>query len=244
MTAARHQLAATMVLGLTLTACVTTGDDMPTSQQQTSTSDGGEEGPTTEVAGRSAAPTDVDLTASITATAETATAPEGFTSGLEGVLVSYTVTNEGAEPIKVAQDRAASQAPSAAQAPAGVWVSAGSEADVVRLSKQVFGIPDGVLPNEVHRAASTTVEPGASAEDTAFVPLELRTDLPSGSETITVTESPLADPGAARRLEVCVQIAPGPPAGQEEPYASTIAADAQDTALVCSEPIMLPGGER
>ena len=244
MTAARHQLAATMVLGLTLTACVTTGDDMPTSQQQTSTSDGGEEEPTTEVAGRSAAPTDVDLTASITATAETATAPEGFTSGLEGVLVSYTVTNEGAEPIKVAQERAASQAPSAAQAPAGVWVSAGSEADVVRLSKQVFGIPDGVLPNEVHRAASTTVEPGASAEDTAFVPLELRTDLPSGSETITVTESPLADPGAVRRLEICVQIAPGPPAGQEEPYASTIAADAQDTTLVCSEPITLPGGER
>jgi len=182
------------------------------------------------------------LDATVEAAAALREAPDGFTRGVEGVQVSYTVTNDGSEPIKVATDRAPAQAASVVAAPEAVWTSAGSDADVVRLSKQVFGLPDGVLPSSLHRAASATVEPGSSTQDTAFVPLPLRPELPNGTETITVTELPLGDPGAVRRLEICVQIAPGPPVGQDEPYASTIAADAPDTALACSDPIELPEG--
>ncbi|ANS80276.1 hypothetical protein SGUI_2880 [Serinicoccus hydrothermalis] len=231
-----RRLPAALLLALAVTACTNEGEEMTPTGQGPESSGGG--------ATSSAPSAPVELVASVTATVEPGSAPEGFTSGLEGLLVSYSVTNEGAEPIKVATDRAAAQARSATQAPAAVWTSAGSEEDVARLSKQVFGIPDGVLPNEVHRATSVTVEPGATTEDSAFLPLPLQPELPSGGETITVTESPLTDPDAVRRLEVCVQIAPGPTPGQEEPFASTIAADAGDTALVCSEPIPLPGDER
>lgn len=233
-----QSLAVVSAVAIFLAGCIQQGDGMQDEQQPgTSASEDVTAGDDTE---QSTAPVEADLRASVTGSAEIATAPEGFTSGIEGVLVSYTVTNEGPEPIKVAQDRAASQARSATQAPAAAWVSAGSEEGVVRLSKQVFGIPEGVLPAALHRASSTTVEPGGAAEDTAFVPLPLRTDLPSGTETITVTEDPLSDPGSVTALEICVQIAPGPTPGQEEPFASTIAADAPGTALVCSDPIELP----
>lgn len=238
---ARRGVAAGITLAIAMTGCTTTGEDMPTSDQQTSASDTGR---TTDAAEGSAAPTSADLKATVTASAEIATAPEGFTSGLEGVLVTYTVTNDGPEPIKVATGRAAAQAASAVAAPEGVWTSQGSEDTVVRLSKQVFGLPAGVLPNELHRASSVTVEPGSSTQDTAFTPLPLRPELPSGSETITVTEKPLSNPGSVTRLEVCVQIAPGPTPGQGEPFASTIAADATGTSLVCSDPVELPEENR
>lgn len=239
---ARLSVAAGITLAIAITGCTTTGEDMPTSDQQTSVSDTTRR--TTDAAGGSAAPTSADLEATVTASAEIATAPEGFTSGLEGVLVTYTVTNDGPEPIKVATGRAAAQAASAVAAPEGVWTSQGSEDTVVRLSKQVFGLPAGVLPNELHRASSVTVEPGSSTQDTAFTPLPLRPELPSGSETITVTEKPLSNPGSVTRFEVCVQIAPGPTPGQGEPFASTIAADATGTSLVCSDPVELPEESR
>ncbi|MFK5582651.1 hypothetical protein [Serinicoccus sp. LYQ131] len=229
-------VALTMIM--TLAACGSQEEQMGTEETTPATT-----GPPADEDTRTSAEPDA-FSVSVDASATPATAPEGFTAGLEGVLVTYTVTNDGPEPIKVATDRGSGQTRSSVTASAAVWVSAGSSPDVARLSKQVFGIPDGVLPTDLHRVGSATVEPGGTLEDTAFVTLPLATDLPEGTRTITVTEDPLQDPAAVTGVEVCVQLAPGPEPGQEEPYASTIAANASGTTTVCSEVVELPEGTR
>lgn len=151
--------------------------------------------------------------------------------------VSYTVTNDGDAPLLVLTERGHDQSSSsmAPREPGSVWVSQAAP-EVARLSKQVFSTTPGTLLYAPWRAPATLVEPGGTLSGEMTAPLPLRGDLPEVSEALVHDEQPLTTtPG---QVEVCVQVAlsPGPTAYNDE-----ITMDSPGRALVCTDPLALPG---
>lgn len=176
-------------------------------------------------------------TADITATIERGPAPtEAYSTDQAGLWVRYTVTNTGETPLLVLTDRGHAQSAqsSAPEIDSSVWVS-GTDDGVVRLSKQVFFAPGGVLPTDPWRAPAVLIDPGESVEGEAFALEPLRTDLPAAGQTLTHDEQPVADDLTG--VEVCVQIAPsaGPDAYNDE-----ISMTTEGRSLVCSAVLDLP----
>lgn len=157
----------------------------------------------------------------------------------QGLLVSYTVTNDGDAPLLVLTERGHDQSnsSSAPREPGSVWVSEASPG-VARLSKQVFGTTPGTLLYAPWRAPAALVDPGERLDGEMSVPLPLRGDLPEVSEALVHDEQPLT--AAPDQVEVCVQVAPSP---GPTAYNDEITMDSPGRALVCTGPLELPTDE-
>lgn len=201
-------------------------------------------GETTPQPGPGAPPPDPVTSTASTQEAAVTTEPAPARASIEatlspdeqGLLVSYTVTNDGDAPLLVLTERghAQSNVSTAPPEPESVWVSQASP-DVARLSKQVFSTTPGTLLSAPWRAPATLVEPGASLDGQMSVSLPLRTDLPEVSEAMVHDEQPLTtSPG---QVEVCVQVAPSP---GPTAYNDEITMDSPGRALVCTGPLALP----
>jgi hypothetical protein len=189
----------------------------------------------------SAAGTAAEVRATVEVQAEAGPGPEDYQAGTEGVTLSYVVRNDGDAAILVVRERGHRQSSEshAPDVPEAVWVS-GGDADTVRVSKELFPVPSGIELHEPYRAPADLVEPGAEMTGTAFLPLPLRTDLPSGGETLVVEARPVT--GDETRVELCLQVAPDPRVEHPDAFTDEITSGHGDRSLVCSEPIELPGG--
>lgn len=163
-----------------------------------------------------------------------------YPEGIAGLTVSYTVTNDGSEPVLVVLERGHSQSSSstAPASPAAAWVGAGSAHGVARLSKQIFDAPSGATLTTPWRAPAQLLAGGESLEGSVLVPLPLRPDLPATSDVLTVGDRPLA--GDERQVEICVQVAPDPRAVYPDAFVDEITHATPGRSLVYSDPAPLP----
>ena len=228
-------LTAALLLGGVLSGC---GDQSPGESTESTTTAGA---PVTSTPEDDTVQTSAPLQVQITA--QTVAGPLGgpYPANIEGLVVQYTVTNEGDEPVLVAQERGHDQnADSVAPATdESAWVGAGSAPGVARVSKQVFDAPGGIELAAPWRAPALLVDPGSSVDGTMLVPLPLRPDLPRSSASILVDDEPLA--GDESSVEVCVQVAPDPRAAHPETFTDEITHATPGRQLVCTAPEPLPG---
>lgn len=183
------------------------------------------------------APVDASLVAQVSPPGELG-AP--YPSGIQGVTVTYTVTNQGSDPVVVIFERGHGQSSSstAPQTPEAAWVGASDSPGIARLSKQIFDAPGEATLATPWRAPAQLVQGGESVEGRMLVPFPLRADLPSSSDILTVTDQPLA--GDERQVEVCVQVAPDPRASHPGAFVDEITHATPGRTLICSEPEQLP----
>lgn len=205
-------------------------DRTPSSEDTAMTSSAGAPGPAAQ--------------AVATVTAKLSRGPLGdpFPAGVDGLRVSYTVTNRGSDPILVVTERGHDQSSDsvAPAAPESAWVGAGETAGVARLSKQVFDAPGGVELAAPWRAPAELVDAGSSVQGSMKAPLPLRPDLPRSTEALTVQDEPLS--GEATSVEICVQVAPDPRAQHPDAFTDEITHGTPGRRLVCSEPQTVPQG--
>ncbi len=154
----------------------------------------------------------------------------------EGLAGTYTVRNDGDDPLYIATERAHGQLADASmpEIDEAVWVSSGDEG-AARLSKQVFDVPGDVLLSVPFVLEASRVEPGEEIEGAVYVPLPLVAELPPDGDHYVVGEDPYQD--GASQAEICVQAAPVP---DEDSRPGRLTNYTPNRQLACSDPMPLP----
>ncbi len=137
--------------------------------------------------------------------------PDGvsFTATLTGrngaIEVSYQVVNDGTEPIVVFNGVPTVDSPNPAPAVPEAFYVIPRGGTAVRLTKQVYGLPEGVTVYAPSAIRGTVVPPGERAGERVTLTGEVRPRRPYQD---VLGYSDLKPPSSVRTVELCIGVAP------------------------------------
>jgi len=157
-----------------------------------------------------------------------------FHAGPEAVGWSWTLRNDGDEPILVfaGPDRGE-------EGPAPTWVL-GARGTTVELAQRLLATPEYVAFDEPYGLVPAVLQPGAVLSGVAEAPLPLATTLPWGADV----DPERAVPASPREVYLCVGVGTAAEFGEElaaaTPYVAHAEATARSQHQFCTDTEPLP----
>lgn len=128
--------------------------------------------------------------------------------GAHAIAVSWSVTNNGDEPLLVVDRVPRASGAGVVQDPQATYVVAGDEG-LVRLGQQLFPMPETTMSYaQLPRAGATELAPGARLQRDLAVPLPLERLSPWGND---LGDGPIELPDPVTDVEFCLGVLAGGP---------------------------------